>query len=81
MKQIVKISFLTMLMTVVTFGLASARSGRKALLGVQVQTVDRELAKAFDLPVDQGAIVNRLVAGRMTSSSLSTARKSGTRTT
>ncbi|MBD3403085.1 PDZ domain-containing protein [candidate division GN15 bacterium] len=44
-------------------GMAEAKSKRVAWMGVYTQSVDRELAKAFDLGANRGAIVNEVVEG------------------
>ncbi|MCP4677437.1 MAG: PDZ domain-containing protein, partial [Deltaproteobacteria bacterium] len=62
MKQIVKIGLVAILLLTVGAGLTLAKNKHyKAWLGVYTQTVDEDLAEAFDLPVDRGAIVNGIV--------------------
>jgi len=62
MKQIVKIGLLAILVLAIgtSFALAEKKHDR-AWLGVYTQTVDEDLAEAFDLPVDRGVIVNGVV--------------------
>jgi len=39
----------------------SARHSHRAWLGVYSQTVDKDLAEAFDLPLDHGVIINEVI--------------------
>jgi len=42
-------------------GIALAKTGRKAWLGVYTEEVDRDIAKSFKLSSNQGAIVNEVI--------------------
>lgn len=62
MKQITKLGLVVLLVLAVGAGFALAKSKHdKGWLGVYTQTVDEDLAEAFDLPIDRGAIVNSVV--------------------
>jgi len=51
---------ITVLAVTLVFSFVLAKSGKYAWLGISTQTVDSELAKAFDLAVDYGTIVNEI---------------------
>jgi len=62
MRQITKIGLVALLVLALAAGFALAKTKHnRAWLGVYTQTVDEDLAKAFDLPIDRGAIVNGVV--------------------
>jgi len=60
-RNFLKIFFASVLVVAVVFSFGSSKSSREGWLGVYGQSVDEELAKAFDLTVDHGAIVNRVL--------------------
>jgi len=60
-RNFLKIFIASVLVVAVVFSFGSTRSSRDGWLGVLGQSVDEELAEAFDLSVDHGAIVNRVL--------------------
>jgi S1-C subfamily serine protease len=64
MKTALKVIVMALVIVGLLTGLTSAKSKRSegtAWLGVYTQTVDKDLAKGFDLSVDRGAIINEVV--------------------
>ncbi|MCP4684191.1 MAG: PDZ domain-containing protein [bacterium] len=62
MKNILKIGLIALMVMALGAGFALAKNKHdRGWLGVYTQTVDEDLAKAFDLPIDRGAIVNSVV--------------------
>ncbi len=61
MNRIAKTALLAMIGIAVLVGFAQAGPGHRAYLGVYTQTVDKNLATDLKLPVEQGAIVDRVV--------------------
>jgi membrane-associated protease RseP (regulator of RpoE activity) len=49
-----------LLVAVLALALTAAETQARAWLGVSIQTVDEDLAEAFDLAADKGAIVNQV---------------------
>ena len=60
MKHVVKISLLLVLVLALAVGFAEAKP-KQAWLGVYTQSVDKDMAKTFDLGTDYGAIINSIV--------------------
>ncbi len=61
MRNFLKIFFASVLVVAVVFSFGSSKTSRDGWLGVLGQSVDEELAEAFDLSVDHGAIINRVL--------------------
>lgn len=63
MSNLAKLGLILVVAALVLVGTATTRTGRSAdaWLGIYTQTVDADLAKAFDLAVEHGAIVNEVV--------------------
>lgn len=63
MSNLAKLGLVLVVAALVLVGTATTRTGKSAdaWLGVYTQTVDADLARAFDLAVEQGAIVNEVV--------------------
>lgn len=61
MSTIARLNILALLVLLALVGAAPAKAA-PAWLGVYTQTVDKELAEAFDLPSDYGAIVNEVIS-------------------
>jgi serine protease Do len=63
MKGFLKIALLAGLFLALAAGGSTVLAGKKSTpwLGVYTQTVDEELAEVFELPIDHGAIINRVV--------------------
>lgn len=61
MRNFLKIFFASVLVVAVVFSFGSSKTSRDSWLGVFGQSVDEELAEAFDLSVDYGAIINRVL--------------------
>ncbi len=62
MKKNLTIGLLLLFSVTVLFSFAFAKSDKDAWLGVTTQTVDDELADAFDLEVTYGAIINEIIS-------------------
>ena len=63
-KNLLKIAAFSALVIVLVFSLGvtkSSKSSDRAWLGVLTQSVDRDIADAFDLPVSYGAIINEVL--------------------
>lgn len=61
MKHILRISIVAVIALAVIMAAAEARSKRSAWLGVYTQTVDGDLAEAYNLSVKRGAVINQVV--------------------
>lgn len=61
MRNFLKIFLASVLVVAVVFSFSFSRTSRDAWLGVYGQSVDDELAEAFDLTVDHGAIINEIL--------------------
>lgn len=63
MSNLAKLGLVLVIVALVLVGTATTRSGKSAdaWLGVYTQSVDADLARAFDLAVEHGAIVNEVV--------------------
>jgi serine protease Do len=61
MKRYAILALAASLMILAAISIAAAGSRSAAWLGVYTQEVDKDLAEAFDLAVDRGAIINEIV--------------------
>ncbi len=61
MRNVVKIGLAAAVILALTVGFSLAGPDRDAWLGVYTQTVDEDIAKAFDIKTEFGAIVNEVV--------------------
>ena len=61
MKSRIIVSILVLAVAAFLIGSAAAKPDTRAWLGVYTQRVDKDLAKAFDLQINYGAIVNSVV--------------------
>jgi C-terminal processing protease CtpA/Prc len=64
MRKLILVSMMVLLVAAVAITMAQAKSNKgSAWLGVYCQTVDEDLAEAFDLSTEQGVIINEIVSG------------------
>lgn len=64
MRKIFLVSATVLLIVAVAFTLVMARSSKgSAWMGVYCQTVDDDIAEAFDLSVDHGVVINDIISG------------------
>ena len=61
MKKILTIGLISILSVTLIFSLALAKKDQKAWIGIITQSVDDDLAEAFDLDTKYGAIINEVV--------------------
>ena len=61
MKKNLTIGLLLIFSITLIFSFANAKNSQQAWLGITTQTVDEELADAFALNVNYGAIVNEVI--------------------